>query len=240
MRAPAYVKRRRRHPFGVVNRTRLMPPQGHPAYAAVAVLVALILLRLHLWRAVLFLRPEWVHVEADTPDGSVVVPGTLEAAWEALKALGFGPLGSHLERARFSSPVTLFDAVHPDKGIFASVFEGSDGQARVVLLTPTESGFVLTANYRRPAREVPGRYASGGLEGASVDRLVNAHARRLAAQGPAKGPWTLEGRVDAARRWYAGAGKVELRQQHAVGLLWTLGALGMVAAAIASAIGERS
>ncbi|MEW5740373.1 MAG: hypothetical protein AB1938_15700 [Myxococcota bacterium] len=217
-----------------------MLPQGHPAYAVVAVLVALILLRLHLWRAVLFLRPQSVLVEVDTPDGGVLVPGALEAAWEGLKALGFTPLGSHLEHARFSAPVTLFDAAHAEKGMFASVFEGKDGQVRVVLLTPTEGGFVLTANYRRPAREVPGRYSSGGLEGASVERLVNAHARRIAAHSQAKAPWTLEARVDAARRWYRGAGKAELRQQHAVGLLWTLGALGMVAAAIASAIGERS
>lgn len=209
-----------------------MPPQGHPAYAVLAVLAALIFLRLHLWRAVLFLRPQSVRIETDTPDGSVTVPGRLEAPWDALKALGFTPLGSHLEHARFSAPVTLYDAAHPAKQLFASVFAGKDGRARVVLLTPTEQGFVLTANYRRPAREVPGRYSSGGIEGASVERLVNAHARRISSHSQAKGPWTLEARVDAARRWYGDAGKAELRQQHAVGLLWTLGALGMVAAAL--------
>lgn len=209
-----------------------MPPQGHPLYAVVIALAGAVLLRFQLWRAVLFLSPQSVRVEADTPDPSVMVPGVLEPAWDALKAAGFVPLGSHLEHARFAPAVTLYDAVHEERGTFASVFEDHDGQARVVLLSPTEAGFVLTANYRRPARDVPGRYISGAIDGASVERLVNVHARRLASLGAAKGPWTLDARVDAARNWFRGAGKAELRQQHAVGLLWTLGALGMVGAAI--------
>lgn len=209
-----------------------MQPEGNLLYAVLAAIAGVVLLRFHLWRAVVFLRPESVRVDADTPDGSVLVPGALEPTWDALKALGFAPLGSHLEHARFSPAVTMYDAVHEAKGVFASVFEGKDGRARLVLLSPLDGGFVLTANYRRPAREVPGRYASGGIEGATVERLVNAHARRLAALGAARGPWTLDARIDAARNWYRGSGKAELRQQHAVGLLWTLGALGMVGAAI--------
>lgn len=209
-----------------------MLPAGHPAYTVVAVVAGLLVLRVTLWRAVLFLRPQSVVVDVDTPDASVMVPATLEASWDALKALGFTPLGSHLEHARFSPPVFLYDAVHEAHGAFASVFESRDGRPRVVLLTPIDDGFVLTANYRRPARDVPGRYSSGGIEGASVERLVKAHARRVSAQGAPQGPFSLDARVDAARRWYRGAGKAELRQQHAVGLLWTLGALGMVCAAI--------
>jgi hypothetical protein len=210
-----------------------MLQQGEPLYAVLAALAGVLLLRFQLWRAVLFLWPQSVRVEADTPDASVRVPGSLEAAWDALKAAGFTPLGSHLEHARFAPAVTMYDAAHQTRGVFASVFEGKDGRARVLLLTPVEGGgFVLTANHRRPARDVPGRYASGGIEGASVERLVNAHARRLASLGPGKGPWTLEARVDAARNWFRSSGKAELRQQHAVGLLWTLGALGMVGAAI--------
>jgi hypothetical protein len=209
-----------------------MPSSGDPRFAVLAVLAGLVLLRLHLWRAVLFVRPQSMRVEADTPDGGVPVPSSLQASWEVLRALGFTRLGTHLEHARFSAPLTLYDAAHPEKQLFASVFEGRDGKARLVLLTPLEQGFVLTADHRRPAREVPGRYLSGGIEGVSVERLVNAHVRRLASLGSARGPWTLEARVDAARAWYAGAGKPELRQQHAVGLLWTLGALGMVGAAL--------
>ena len=210
-----------------------MLQQGDPLYAVLAALAGLVLLRFQLWRAVLFLRPQSVRIEADTPDASVLVPGALEATWDALKAAGFTPLGSHLEHARFAPPVTMYDAAHEARGTFASVFEGKDGRARVVLLSPVEGGgFVLTANYRRPARDVPGRYVSGGIEGASVERIVNAHARRLASLGAAKGPWTLDARVDAARNWFRDSGKAELRQQHAVGLLWTLGALGMVGAAI--------
>jgi len=209
-----------------------MLPQGHPLYAVLAVLAGVVVLRLQLWRAVIFLRPASVRLEIDTPDGGVMVPAALEGAWDALKAAGFTPLGSHLEHARFAPPVTLYDAAHVEKGAFASVFQGTDGRARVVLLSPIDGGFVFTANYRRPARDRKG-YSSGGIEGASVERLVNAHARRVAAHGTPQGPWTLEARVDAARNWYRGAGKAELRQQHAVGLLWTLGALGMVGAALA-------
>lgn len=209
-----------------------MLPQGHPLYAVVFVLAGLIVLRLQAWRALVFLRPESVRLEVDTPDASILVPSIVEGAWDALKAAGFTPLGSHLEHARLAPAVTMYDAVHEAKGTFASVFEGKDGRARVVLFTPIDGGFVLTANYRRPARDRQG-YSSGGIEGASVERLVNAHARRVASHGAPKGPWTLDARVDAARNWYRGAGKAELRQQHAVGLLWTLGALGMVGAAIA-------
>jgi hypothetical protein len=209
-----------------------MPPSGDPLYAVLAALAGLALLRVHLWRAVVFLRPQSVRVEADTPDPAVPVPGALEGAWGELRAAGFTPLGTHVEHARFAPPLVMYDAVHEARGVFASLLDGGDGRARLLLLSPTEHGFALTANHRRPARELPGRYVSGGLEGTSVERLVNAHVRRLAALGPARGPWTLDARVDAARRWYRGEGKAELRQQHAVGLLWTLGALGMVGAAL--------
>jgi hypothetical protein len=42
---------------------------------------------------------------------------------------------------------------------------------------------------------------------------------------------TLEARVDAGRAWVRSAGVRELRQQNALGLLWTLFSLGMVVAA---------
>lgn len=215
---------------------------GNPIFIGLAVLAALVILRLHLWRALLFARPSSVNVEVDAPADNVTVPGALEPAWDALRAEGFVLLGTHLEEARFAKPVTMYDAAHVDKRVFASLSSGRDGAGtpRLVLLTPIaskgldgETGFVLTANYRRPAREVAGFYCSGGIEGASPERLVKAHLRRVETFGVApSGDFTLEARVAAARAWYRGAGKTELRQQHAVGLLWTLFAIGMVSAAI--------
>lgn len=203
------------------------------ASALGACLLGAFLIRRELWRALICLFPQSVRVEVDTPDPDVQVPAPLEATWEALQKLGFLPLGSHVEHPFAVAPTVHYDAVHAGHHVFASVSCARFEQPRLVLFTPTDGGGVVTANYRRPAREVSGHYLSGGLEGASADRLVNAHLRRLAGVGAPKASWTLEGRVEAARAWYRGAGKVELRQQHVVGLLWTAGGLGMVGAALA-------
>lgn len=220
------------HGRGVLHSARVFEP-GNPLYIGLAVIAALVILRLHLWRALIFLKPSSVRVEADAPADNVTVPGALEPAWDHLRAEGFTLLGTHLEEARFAPAVTMYDAVHAEKRVFASLSIAKEGGAQLVLLTPTAAGgFVLTANYRRPAREVPGRYSSGGIEGAAPERLVKAHLRRTEGLATPNDGWTLDGRVAAARAWYLGAGKTELRQQHAVGLLWTLFAIGMVGAAI--------
>jgi len=97
---------------------------------------------------------------------------------------------------------------------------------------------VLSANSRRPGANVPGRYLSGALIGVSVERLLKAHLRRMSEMGAPKAVWSIEGRLAAARAWYSDVGKTELRQQHAVGLLWTLGALGMVGASLLGTDGQ--
>jgi len=72
----------------------------------------------------------------------------------------------------------------------------------------------------------------------NVERLLKAHLRRMSEMGAPKAVWSIEGRLAAARAWYSDVGKTELRQQHAVGLLWTLGALGMVGASLLGTDGQ--
>jgi len=206
---------------------------GSPVVLLLVVAVAAALLRWHLWRAVVFVAPRSVRVEADTPDDSVPVTGSLESTHEALLKLGFSLLGTHVEHPRLRRPTMCWDYVDAKRSAFATLYEGPEGRAQLDFLTPTEGGgFVLTANYRRPSREVKHRYLSGALEGASSDRLWAVHQRRIPELGAPAAEWTLEGRVAAARAWLQGPGAVELRLQNAVGLLWTVGALGMVGAAM--------
>lgn len=213
-----------------------MAGEDSTLYAVLAAVAGLILLRLHLWRAIVFLWPPSIRIEAETPDASVMVPGALEPLWDALRAAGFAPLGSHLEAPRLNKPTLLYDAALESKGVYASVFEGPDGKAKLVLVSRVGDAFAVTANHQRPAREVPGRYLSGGLEGASAERVLKAHLRRLATLGAPEGPFDFEQRLDTARRWLRGPGQAELRMRHAVGFLWAVGALLLLAVA---AFGRR-
>jgi hypothetical protein len=204
-----------------------------PLLAGCALLGALVLLRFQAWRALLCLRPQAVKVEVETPADVTQVPGELEDAWGELQKLGFTLLGAHSENAPLSPAARWFlDAKHPEHPVVASLSVGGDEQEHLVFLTQSERGFVITANYRRLSFEVPGAYLAGGLDGATPERLLKAHLRRVPEIGAPKVLQTIEDRVTAAREWYSRSGKPELRQQHAVGLLWTLGALGMVGAAL--------
>lgn len=203
-----------------------------PLITALALLGALALLRFQAWRAVLCLAPQVVRVEIETPADVTQVPGELEDAWGELKKLGFTLLGAHSEKSPLAKARWFLDGVHPTHPVLASLTVGADEQDHLSFVTQSERGFVITANYRRPSVEVPGAYLAGGLEGASPERLLKAHLRRVPEIGAPKSLKTLEDRVVAARDWYSRSGKPELRQQHAVGLLWTLGALGMVGAAL--------
>ena len=203
-----------------------------PLYAVVALIGALVLLRFQAWRAVLCLRPQSVRVEVDTPADVTTVPPELEDTWGELKKLGFTLLGAHSERVPLSSPAWFLDAAHPTHPVVASLSVSADEQDHLVYFTQSDRGFVITANYRRLSFEVPGVYLAGGLDGATPERLLKAHLRRVPEIGAPRPLKTIEERVVAAREWYSETGKPELRQQHAVGLLWTLGAVGMVGAAL--------
>jgi hypothetical protein len=92
---------------------------------------------------------------------------------------------------------------------------------------------VVTSDFRRPAREVPGRYLAGAIEGASPERLLKAHLRRVdELGGESSFEPSLEGRVRTARAWYAGPGSAELKLQHAVALLWAAGGVGLIGGAV--------
>jgi hypothetical protein len=200
--------------------------------AVVALAAAGWLLHRNLWRAVLVLWPTSLVTDADAPADQVRLPEPLGPLAADLERLGFVLLGSRTERPKLTRPTLTYDYAHRAEKVFATLYEGRGGRPRLYLTTPlAASGFVITANRRRAARQVPGHYLSGGLEDASAERLYHAHLRRLEGL-TAQGEFTLEGRVAAARAWQAGPGRGEIRLHNVQGLLWTLGTLGMLAAAL--------
>ncbi len=195
--------------------------------------VIAVVLRGNLWRAWLCLWPTSIQIEPDAPADQVKLPKILEQQDAELRALGFITVGSHLEQARFGPELISYDYAHPEDRCFATLYVGTNGTARYYFLTRTAGdGFVITSNHRRPARELKGRYLSGSLEWMPAARVFNAHQRRVPEVGTPEGECTQAGRIAAARAWFAGPGNVEVRQQNALGLLWTVGTVGMVAAAI--------
>ena len=202
-----------------------------------AAVIALVL-RGNLWRAWLCLKPTSIQIEADAPADQIKLPEALEKPDAELRALGFVTLGSHLEQPRFGPEMISYDYAHPTELCFATLYVGTDGTARFYFLTRTSGeGFVITGNHRRPARELKGRYLSGALESLPPVRVFTAHQRRVPEIGTPAGEYTQAGRVAAGRAWFAGPGNVEVRQQNALGLLWTVGTVGMVAAFIVARYG---
>ncbi|HYH98661.1 hypothetical protein [Hyalangium sp.] len=193
--------------------------------------LAVTLLALNFWRAVLYLFPARVRVEPEAPADQMNLPSELEPVAEQLRALGFLPLGSHEEKPPLRRATLSYDYAHPGERVFATLHPGSNGAPRLYLLTPlAPEGFVITAGYRRPALDIPGRYRSGSLEEASPERLFRAHLKRLEGLSPT-GDFTWEGRVEAGRSWYRGLGQKEIRRQNLPGLLWTVAALAIVVSA---------
>ncbi len=213
-----------------------MPENVNPLVVVIAVLVAVGLLRVQTWRALLCLWPKSLRVEPEEPASALTVSGVLEPAVDALRAQGFTVVGSHSEAPRLGPAELFVDLAHAGSGIWAQVsapHSRDERSARVTLLTPTDGAWVLTSNFRRPARDTA-RVAVGGLEGATPERLVKAHARRLAA-GASLPEVSLDARVALARDWYASVGVTEVRLQHARGLMWSLFALGLLAAPFVTA-----
>ncbi|WP_224248043.1 hypothetical protein [Hyalangium gracile] len=193
--------------------------------------LAVMLLVLNFWRAILFLFPSRVRVEPDAPGDQMELPAELVPVAEQLRAIGFIPLGSHEEKPLLRRTSVSYDYAHPAERVFATLHMGPHDTPRLYLLTPlAPEGFVITAGYRRPALDIPGRYRSGGLEDASPERLFRAHLKRLDGLSPT-GEFTWEGRVEAGRSWYRGLGQREIRRQNLPGLLWTVAALAIVASA---------
>lgn len=194
--------------------------------------LAYLVLRAQLWRAVLCLRPGSIELGEDAP-ADAPLPAALTATHEALTAEGFKRLGSHYERPKLRGALVSHDYAQAEAGVYATVYLSHDGQPRLYFLSQTrDDTWVMTANFHRPAHEVPGKYSSGSLENLPIERVFKAHARRVAASGEPKPTGGLEERVQLARAWFEGPGQWEVRQQNALGLLWTLGTVGVVAAVI--------
>ncbi|MGA9521142.1 MAG: hypothetical protein WBV82_06745 [Myxococcaceae bacterium] len=198
----------------------------------IAIALGYAVLRFMLWRAILTVSPTSLGIEADEPPGREKLPDELKGAAAELKQLGFTSIGSHLELPRLGPALTCFDFAREEERTFATLFLDRDGVPRAYFLSRiAPEGFVISANYRRAARNEPGRYLSGGLEDVATDRVYKAHARLLAGL-PLQPAADQEARIAAAREWLSGPGRSEIRQQNLHGLLWTVGTLGMVAAAI--------
>lgn len=190
-------------------------------------------MRGQFWRAWLCLQPTSIAIEADAPAGQIKLPEPLEKLDAELRAIGFASIGSHVEQPKFGPQMLSYDYAHEKEKAFATLYVSNIGDAKVYFLTRTSGGgLVITANHRRPAREIKGRYLSGALEAMPAARVFTAHLRRVSDMGAAEGELTQAARVDTAKQWYAGYGKLEVRQQNALGLLWSVGTVGMVAAAI--------
>ncbi|MFL5318904.1 MAG: hypothetical protein ACJ790_04550, partial [Myxococcaceae bacterium] len=146
----------------------------------------------------------------------------------------FQALGSHWEKPLFTGFTSSFDYAKPDVHVFATLYLGRDGAARLYFLTPLkDDGFVVTANYRRPARELTGRYYSGGLEEYAPDRVFKAHLRRIDNEKlQPSGAFSQDDRISAAKRWFGSYGQSEIRWQNLHGLLWTLATIAAVVSAV--------
>lgn len=194
-----------------------------------SVLLTLLLGGVVLWRnlpgALLCLSPALVRVRKGSLEDPRVDHGVLCAMEEELGAIGFEPIGVHFEQAPLRRAVLHYDFASPEEATFASAFfEGR--YARLYLLTEFEDGaLVLTADHVRAGIEREG-YLAGGIPGATPEELLAAHRRRVerlrqTGRVPRK-DLSVDGRVEAGRRWFSGKGARELRVRHANGLLLTL------------------
>jgi len=186
----------------------------------------------NFWRAILCLAPSTMSVEIEDPPDRIELPLELSAVAKQLEALGFAPIGSRREKPRFGPASLAYDYANAQDKVFATLSVGRDGKPHLYFLTAfSGGGFVITANYRRPAKEIPGHYLAGSLDDFPPERVYKAHLKRIESL-PASGEYTQDGRLGAAQAWVAGPGRSELRQQNLAALVWTAGTLGIVAAAV--------
>jgi hypothetical protein len=203
-----------------------------------ALVLAGVMFRLNVWRALVWLKPSRVSVEQDAPADQMKVPEGLSAAAGALRALGFEALGSRYEKVPLAPAFISYDFANAQAHAYATVYAGKFGRSRLYFLTPTQgNGFVITADFRRPSREEGKHYLAGGLPNVPPERLLKAHHKRLEGFTPVE-VYTPEARIEAARAWLAGPARREIRQQNLNGLVSSVlsGLLFAMAAAAAIAM----
>jgi hypothetical protein len=190
--------------------------------------MAVKLLLLNAWRALLVISPERLRLVPDAPGDRMDLPPSLEAPAAKLRALGFLPLGVHLEAFPLRKRLRSYDFVHPGERVFATLYSSAGKEARLYLLTPlAPRGAVLTADHARPRLDPPGDYQAVGLPQCPPELLLRAHRTRVGGLRPAE-DFSWEGRLQAGRDWYQGPGTREIRRQNLPGLLWTLIALAII------------
>lgn len=187
-------------------------------------------LRFQLWRALAFVFPRKLEVEPDAPADQMAPPQSLQPRIDALVRCGFVPLGRHTERRPLGPLALTYDFAAPGEQTYAMLVCSPGGESGLTFLSPlAENGFVVTSDYRRPARSIPGRYEAGGVDGGEPARVYRAHRKRMERMvGTQQFEAALEGCVAAVVRCNALWGSAEVRQRHLFALLWTLGSLGMV------------
>jgi len=207
-----------------------------------ALLFAVWGLRRNLSRAVLFIAPGTLLIDSEDPPDRMQVPAELATLARELERLGFSPIGSRREKPLFAGATTYYDYANAPQGVFATLFSSRSGQPHLYYLTATPgSGYVITASYRRPSREVPGVYLAGVLEGFPPERIYRAHLRRIEPLGSV-GEYTQQSRLEVAKAWASGPGRSEIRQQNFQGLMWTAAILVFLVAAFFGAapyVGRR-
>lgn len=188
--------------------------------------MALQLLRLNAWRAWLFLFPTRVGLRPVEPGP---VPPALGPWVEQLRALGFVPVGGHVQHSRLQRGVTAHDFAHAGERVFASLYLSARGDPRVYLLTPLATGgAVLTDGAPAAPLVLAGLARGAARESPPVARLLELHRERIRGQATGE-DFTGPGRLAAGHAWFQGPGQREIRRQSFPGLLWTVVALALVA-----------
>ena len=155
-----------------------------------------------------------------------------------LEELGFRPLGIQHARSALgahSAEDDVYAAV--ERGAFADVVEGRRGDGPgVVFFTPFEGGAaVLTASFRRRPIATE-RVQAGGIPDAPLEAVLAAHevavARFAERYGRPAVAAELEARLEAARSWFRGEGRTELRRTHASAFAILLFGFALLASAV--------
>jgi hypothetical protein len=171
-------------------------------------------------RALVFLLPSVrVTGERDAPPRSAP---RLRLGVE-LERLGFAPLGLRHERSTLGLFAREVDAyADASRGTYADVFQerGPAQAPRLVYYSPFADGaYVLTDSHARPSRADQDAQV-GTVRGAAPEGQLAAHeiaVERFAARhGAPAVALDLDARVAAARSWYAGDGRRELRRAAAL------------------------
>jgi hypothetical protein len=205
------------------------------AFHVLVVLFAGYMLVKHVRRGVLFLAPGLVRISG-RPGVAPATPMQLRAG-EELAGLGFAHLGSRREDGALGGLLLASDAwANEEEGAFADVFDHRPREGVgpwAYFLSPFPDGaLVLTANHPRLARETP-MLQIGGLAASTLAATWAAHRvavqRFAAGHGRPSASASLEARQAAARAWYRGPGRSELRRLFLVHFLDTVLALILIA-----------